>query len=225
MNNDNRIEHLQQGYNLKIRIFEVLSILINIGFTLYFIYSLKINSIHYLWILPLAWIQADIISGIVHWFADTYGKIEWPIVGNTFIRSFLEHHIDPLSITRHDWIETNGANFFIGIPLLSFMFFTTEFIPHSIIILFALTNILTALTNQFHKWAHQPNPHKLARSLQKVGLILDKETHAKHHTKPFDKNYNITNGHTNIIFEKLRLYRFLEKFFSIVFKLNPHRNL
>lgn len=225
MNNDNRVKNLQEGYNLKIRTFEIISIFLNIILTLYFIIYLNIALINYIWILPLSWVFADIISGLVHWFADTYGKVEWPIIGNTFIRSFLEHHIDPLSITRHDWIETNGANFFIGIPLLSFMLFNIDLISHEVIILFAITNIWTALTNQFHKWAHQPNPNRLARTLQRSGLILDKEVHDIHHTRPFDKNYNITNGHTNIIFEKLKLYRIFEWLLSTLFKIKPHRNI
>lgn len=224
MNSDERIKHLQAGYNDKIRVFEFISIFTNIALTLYFIINLSVNIFNYIWILPLAWVLADIISGLVHWFADTYGKIEWPLIGKTFIRSFLEHHIDPLSITRHDWIETNGANFFIGIPLLILMFFLSEYIPHLLIILLAITNILTALTNQFHKWAHQPNPHPMVKKLQKTGLILNKDVHAKHHTKPYDTNYNITNGHTNVVFEKLSLYRLLEKVLFTLFKMSPHRN-
>lgn len=223
--NDSRIQALQAGYNWKIRSFEIASIIINISLTVFFVISLKLNLIHYIWILPLSWVLADIISGLVHWFADTYGKVEWPIIGNTFIRSFLEHHIDPLSITRHDWIETNGANFFIGIPLLILMYLFEAFIPNTIIILFALTNIWTALTNQFHKWAHTPRPNQLAKILQASKLVLSTETHAQHHKSPFDINYNITNGHTNIIFERFKIYRRLEKIFSILFKLNPHRNL
>ena len=72
-----------------------------------------------------------------------------------FIRPFREHHIDPTSITRHDFIETNGDNFAVVIPPLAnmaYQFLTTS--PEEIqdtynwkMFLFLLA-IFASLTNQ-----------------------------------------------------------------------------
>lgn len=72
-----------------------------------------------------------------------------------FIRPFREHHIDPTSITRHDFIETNGDNFAVTIPALmhtsyKFMTYTPDEIRETYnweMFIFLLA-VFVSLTNQ-----------------------------------------------------------------------------
>lgn len=100
-------------------------------------------------------LTADFGSGVVHWAADTWGSIELPIVGKNFLRPFREHHIDPTSITRHDWIETNGDNFMVALPILgklTWIFFSCSRseiqVEYPFCAYLFLCSIFVAVTNQ-----------------------------------------------------------------------------
>jgi hypothetical protein len=57
----------------------------------------------YLWLLPilalLAYLAADLVSGFVHFLADSFGSADTLIVGPNFIGPFRDHHVDPKGIT------------------------------------------------------------------------------------------------------------------------------
>src|SRR6185437_6894476 len=63
-----------------------------------------------------SYVAADFISGFVHWLADTWGRVTMPVIGQALLRPFRLHHVDQKEITRHDYIETNGANCMISLP-------------------------------------------------------------------------------------------------------------
>ena len=155
--------------------------------------------------LVAGYVAADAISGLVHWIFDTFGSAETPVVGRSFIRPFREHHDDPLSITRHDFIETNGNSCIACVPLLG----AACFIPvDSHLGAFAsafslFTSLGVVATNQFHKWAHIADPGAVVRRLQRWRLILPREHHAVHHTAPYTSHYCITTGWANVVIDRI----------------------
>jgi len=157
---------------------------------------------------------ADFFSGIVHWMADTWGSLDTPYVGGSFIRSFREHHLEPTAIARHDVIEVNGDNCMLVAPFLLF----TALIPlrhddlyylfiHSFLI---LTCFWVAMTNQIHKWTHTYKLPYYVTLLMDMGIILSKKDHAIHHRNPFDKFYCITNGWLNPVLANIDFWKSLE---------------
>ncbi|CAL1537559.1 unnamed protein product [Lymnaea stagnalis] len=164
-------------------------------------------------------ITADFCSGVVHWGADTWGSVDLPIVGSGFIRPFREHHIDPTSITRHDFIETNGDNFAVVIPFIAYtahQFYTLS--PQEIaetynwkMFMFLLA-VFVSLTNQCHKWSHTyfGLPWYIT-ILQDIHLILPRKHHRIHHVSPHETYYCITTGWLNYPLEKIRFWSTAEQ--------------
>jgi len=171
------------------------------------------------WFVPVAlaaalcaWAASDLLSGLVHWAFDTYGSVHTPLVGPAFIRPFREHHVDPASITRHDFVETNGSNCLACSPLLvaaSWMpLDLAPWVGAQAFMVFTALGVLA--TNQCHKWAHMapaavPAPVRWA---QRAGLVLAPEHHELHHTAPFDSHFCTSNGWLNASLNRvLRAWR------------------
>ncbi|XP_076270112.1 plasmanylethanolamine desaturase Kua isoform X1 [Rhynchophorus ferrugineus] len=163
-------------------------------------------------------VTADFCSGFVHWAADSWGSVELPIIGKNFLRPFREHHIDPTSITRHDFIETNGDNFMVTIPFLSRMVWDflvlsedevqRKFAWNSYVFLLA---IFVAMTNQIHKWSHTYfGLPTWVVFLQEHHVILPRRHHRIHHVAPHETYFCITTGWLNWPLEKLRFWSGLE---------------
>jgi len=174
---------------------------------------------------------ADFMSGLVHWGADTWGTLEVPFFGPTFIRSFREHHVVPAALCEHDWFETNGDNFMLTIIPLYYVGFILKLnlMGHNsweffVAAFWISTCFGVALTNQFHKWAHTHRPPSFVTFLQKYRIILPKENHTQHHKPAFDGYYCITTGWLNPFLDSIGFWKTLEKIISRATGLIPRED-
>jgi ubiquitin-conjugating enzyme E2 variant len=168
-------------------------------------------------------VAADFYSGIVHWGCDTWGTIETPIF-KAFIRSFREHHVDPMAITRHDYIETNGDNCLLTIPVLLLLSVVPLDFAHQaemfMYLVLACTAFWVSITNQIHKWSHTMRPAAWVAFLQEANLILSRKVHNVHHQSPYDRYYCITTGWLNPVLGACNFWRSME---AAIERFTPYR--
>lgn len=150
----------------------------------------------------LGYVAADLASGTVHWFCDTYFAEDTPVIGPLLIAPFREHHVDALAITRHDVWERNGNSCLPLIPILAALVFTGGLgrFWDAAVLVFAAALMGT---NQIHCWAHARHAPGLVRWLQQRRLILDPESHRRHHRPPNASAYCITTGWLNPLLDRI----------------------
>jgi hypothetical protein len=175
----------------------------------------------------LGYVLADFASGIVHWLGDRYGKTTTPVLGPNFIRPFREHHVDPKAMTLHDFIETNGNNSMVTLPLVAVCF--AVFSLETTVGLFGFCTAVSLAawvfaTNQFHKWSHQDDAPALVLWLQRMGIILAPRHHDIHHTFPYETYYCITSGWLNPALHRLKFWSRAERFVGAVFGVEAYRD-
>jgi ubiquitin-conjugating enzyme E2 variant len=205
-------EKLAEGYLPVFRWIEIASTLTFISVSLLLVWKLRgWASLHAGFAVTaffVGWVSADFVSGFVHWAADTWGTTEWPFIGQTLIRTFREHHADPEAITRHDFIETNGTNCLISLPILFWCFWASP--NFGVVWMFSMVTWVFA-TNQIHKWSHQRARPEWVTALQRMGIILSPEHHSNHHEAPFMRYYCITAGWLNQPLLAIGFFGMMEK--------------
>ncbi len=171
-----------------------------------------------------AYVAADFVSGFVHFLADTYCTETTPLLGPKLIAPFREHHRDPLAITRHVFIEANCDNCFTTlfalVPTHVFVHATRGGAPtlfSLFVLLFSLGILMTSIA---HGWAHQDEPPWHARLLQRAGIVISRDRHARHHAPPHRSDYCITSGWLNPLLDGTRFFHHLERALS---KVGIHR--
>ena len=163
-------------------------------------------------------IAADGVSGLVHWFADTWGSQSMPLLGRRFLKPFRVHHVNPADFLRRDFIDCNGDVAMLACPIL----LAAWWLPAGPLAAFlAALGAVSLPTNQVHQWAHRPRPPRAVRWLQRRGWILSREAHARHHTRPHTRSYCIATGWCNPLLDRLELFARAERAITRLTGLEP----
>lgn len=162
-----------------------------------------------------AYLLADLLAGFVHFLGDSFGSVETPVLGLTFVLPFRSHHVHPGDICQHDFVATNGNNAFATLfvvgPVLC-LAPLREGGAWAVFGMFVLVlSSLLMLTNQIHKWAHVAEPPRLVQRLQRLGVLLSPERHATHHRPPYVGGYCVTSGVCNRLLDPIGFFPFLER--------------
>ena len=160
------------------------------------------------------YLAGDFMSGIVHWFCDTFFEEDTPLIGRVLILPFREHHRDPLAMTRHGFAEIAGNSCLALAPLLALVALLPAPPAGSVWIggyagLLVFT-VVAVVTNQLHKWAHAAAVPALVPRLQSAGLILRPDRHAAHHRTQAEA-YCVATGWLNAPLDRAGFFPRLEK--------------
>lgn len=168
------------------------------------------------WWLPLAVVcgmaAADVVSGLVHWLADTWGTETMPILGRRFVRPFRVHHVNPDDFLRRSFLDTNGdVAMIVAMFLIAALWLPLTSTFGALLAVFVISFCIAGLpTNQVHQWAHMRRPPRWVRWLQDRGVILSRAKHQMHHRRPYAMNYCIATGWCNGLLTRIDFFRRLE---------------
>ena len=148
----------------------------------------------------------DFSSGMIHWFADTWGSERMPILGRRLLHPFRVHHVNPDDLLERDFIDTNGdvATVVIPVLLIALLVPIETNVQQSFALFVAVIGITGLPTNQIHQWAHMQNPPFGVKKLQDFGLFLGRRAHLRHHDEPYNVDYCITLGWCNRVLNATR---------------------
>lgn len=159
------------------------------------------------WVLPLALLLADFLSGVVHWLFDTRIQPGPGLLGRAAI-NFLDHHVHPGRSAATGFAATSWrVALFVTAPLLAATLAVPAGAGQAWLLWLAVLSLVIA---QAHKEAHKPRPVALVRWLQRWHLCLPPDAHRRHH-RDHRRDYCVFTGWCNPLLDRFGFWDRLDR--------------
>ena len=167
---------------------------------------ISVAAYHAAWVLIVVSF-ADLISGLVHWWEDSYGQEQWPIIGSAIIAPNRLHHVRPRAFLQNSWWKSSRYQVVAGIAVVVVALWA-GWLGWKLI----LFVVVAANANEVHKWSHrtQAENGRLISWLQAWGVIQNRRQHARHHRGLRNSHYCTMTTWVNPVVETLGIWRLLE---------------
>lgn len=160
-----------------------------------------------------AWLFADFLSGVFHWWEDRYGVEDWPLIGPIVVAPNVMHHSQPTAFLKQGLIVRNWTTVVPAAILAAAAWLAGA---HWL----AAALCFTGAANEVHAWAHQRCSRPI-RGLQLIGILQSQEQHAEHHRRPFDRNYCVMTDWMNPLLSRIHFWTGIETAIGAVFGVYP----
>lgn len=150
---------------------------------------------------------ADLVSGVVHWWEDSYAKLDGGPFKQVAIDN-LRHHARPREFLAKGYWASSWDLWLLGAIAVAASAALGVFSWHV-----ALFAVLVANANQVHKWTHRTRHENGAviGTLQRMLLLQTARHHSRHHQGTRDTHYCVLTNFLNPLLEEVQLWRRLER--------------
>jgi ubiquitin-conjugating enzyme E2 variant len=149
---------------------------------------------------------ADFLSGLLHWFEDTWlAPGTSAFLDRVIIEPNIDHHRRPGGIREGSYWINNvvciSMTAAAGAVLAAGGVHGWQ--PYVVL-------LIASQSNQLHAWAHTSNPPTVVTWLQRMHLLQTAKEHAVHHRRPYAQRYCTTTSFLNPILDRSRFWYGLE---------------
>jgi ubiquitin-conjugating enzyme E2 variant len=182
--------------------------------------AVNANGAHPAWpvlaILVLAGLfLGDLFTGVIHWVTDTwFDEVQFTRV----ISIAREHHLYPQHILGYGFRDYVGYTSWPAVllfaPVLPWLLLRSEAsaVAYGVVLVCGEVCALSFFGTHFHRLGHRRSENPVVRFLQRAGLVISPQYHAKHHVGVVhDTHYCVVNGWANVVCDAIGFWRGLEK--------------
>jgi hypothetical protein len=149
---------------------------------------------------------ADFLSGLLHWYEDTWlAPGRSALLDRIIIEPNIDHHRRPGGIREGSYWVNNAVCIALTVAAGGVLAACGVHAWQPYVVL-----AIASQSNQLHAWAHTSNPPAPIAWLQRTHLLQSAREHAVHHRRPYAQRYCTTTNMLNPLLDRARFWYGLE---------------